>query len=315
MSYVKSMPVFGRVDGVESDVLRVHQVVQYIDLDTEVPAPKSICFLSFANDEGVRRNQGRIGAAGGSLAIRQAMASMPVHFDDEFRLYDCGVIRQDDQDLEKHQERLAHYVAKILNAGGLPVVLGGGHDITYGNYCGIRRHYKKEKIGIINFDAHLDFRPVEVGVGNSSGTSVWKIAHDAKENNDYFACLGVGIQKYGNTKKLFNLAKEFGVDYISGDEFCPENKHKILHKIQKFIDENDYIYFTICMDGFSASHAPGVSAPSLNGIIPDATFRAVFDAIAQSGKMISIDFAETNPLYDIDNRTSKLAASMIFRLF
>lgn len=212
---------------------------------------------------------------------------------------------------------MADYVAKILEQNSLPVVLGGGHDITYGNYSGIKKFFgaEKKKIGIINFDAHFDLRPIDPAIGSSSGTSIYKIASEARANGDDFSCLALGIQKYGNTKKLFDLAREFRVDYVLGDDFCAENKSAIIAKIDAFINSVDHIHFTICMDTFSACHAPGVSATPLNGVIPDATFRAIFDSVINSKKLILIDFAEMNPNFDIDNRTARLAAGLVFRLF
>ena len=48
------------------------------------------------------------------------------------------------------------------------------------------------------------------------------------------------------------------------------------------------------MDVFAAPYAPGVSAPSINGIEPNEIFKSCFDLIVNCGKLISLDFAETN---------------------
>lgn len=103
MSYKKSEPTTGRIDGIEPDLARFHQVVKYVDLNCdklENNGKKSLSLLSFANDEGVRRNQGRLGAALGNKAIRQALASLPIHSDKIF--FDAGIIEQDDNNLERH---------------------------------------------------------------------------------------------------------------------------------------------------------------------------------------------------------------------
>jgi formiminoglutamase len=61
------------------------------------------------------------------------------------------------------------------------------------------------------------------------------------------------------------------------------------------------------MDGFSSAFAPGVSAPSPMGISPDIAFR-IFELIASSKKLISMDVVELNPTFDQDNATARLAA-------
>jgi len=67
---------------------------------------------------------------------------------------------------------------------------------------------------------------------------------------------------------------------------------------------------TIDLDGFSSAYAPGVSASSPMGFSPEVVLESL-ELIFASKKMISIDIAEMNPKYDIDNRTAKLAASLV----
>ncbi|MBU6339386.1 MAG: formimidoylglutamase [Rickettsiales bacterium] len=317
MTYKKSLKISGRIDGTDESVLRFHQVINHIDLEKDEihfnENESGIVFLEFNVDEGVRRNKGRIGAAQGGIAISEALANFPINFSNNYKFFHGGIITCDDGNLEKSQENLGFYVEKIIKSKALPIVFGGGHEITYGNYLGIKNFAKKSKIGIINFDAHFDLRPVEKEIGATSGTGFWQISEDMEKNNESFNYLALGIQKFSNTKFLFNLANQLGVKYVFGDEFNYENKNNLLKIIAEFIAKNDYIYLTICMDVFAASFAPGVSAPSPNGILPDFIFKSCFDLITKSKKLISLDFAETNPKFDVDARTSKSAASLVFR--
>jgi formiminoglutamase len=74
----------------------------------------------------------------------------------------------------------------------------------------------------------------------------------------------------------------------------------------------DVLQLTIDMDVFSSAYAPGVSAGSFNGIQPNTMFKRLLRHIVLSGKLASVDIAETNPMYDIDNSTARLASSVIF---
>lgn len=316
MAYKKSQKLIGRIDGDSPNALRMHQVINYIDLENDEIilglGEKGIVFLEFAVDEGVKRNKGREGAALGAAAISKAMSNLPIHFENK-KIFHAGQITCDNCDLEKTQSELGFYITKILEQNCLPIVLGGGHEVTFGNYLGIKNFHHKKKIGIINFDAHFDIRPLDANIGATSGTGFWQIAEDCTQNQNSFNYLALGIQKSSNTKMLFEIADDYGVNYAFGDEFNFENKKNLLSKIEKFIIDNDVIYLTICMDVFSCSHAPGVSAPAASGIEPNEIFKSCFDLIINSGKMISMDIAETNPNFDIDNATSRLAASLVFR--
>ena len=129
-----------------------------------------------------------------------------------------------------------------------------------------------------------------------------------------FHHLSIGIQKTGNTAYTFQKAKELGIQTILAEDFTSENFPHCVNRVTQFIEEIDIVYFTICMDSFSAAFAPGVSAVAYNGIIPDSKFVRLLRTIAKSEKLISFDIAELNPTFDIDQRTAKLAASFIYEV-
>jgi formiminoglutamase len=316
MTYRIAQPTVGRIDGLEKNNLRLHQTINYIDLEsTEIelnPDEQGIVILEFAVDEGVKRNHGRDGAKDGAATITKALLNLPDHFKNK-KIFHGGVITCDNCDLEKTQKTLGFYTEKALRQNCLTIVFGGGHELAFGHYLGVKNSFQQKKIGIINFDAHLDIRPINKEVGATSENSFWQIAFDRKKTDDSFNYLALGVQKQSNTKALFEIADEMKVDYVFGDEFNSENKENLLAKIENFIAENDVIYLTICMDVFASCYSPGVSTPAANGIEPDNIFKSCFDLIVKSNKCVALDFAETNPYFDTDHRTAKLAASLVFR--
>jgi formiminoglutamase len=66
------------------------------------------------------------------------------------------------------------------------------------------------------------------------------------------------------------------------------------------------------MDVVAVSAAPGVSATAPFGLDPTEV-RTLIDMIYQTGKVASFDVVETNPNFDIDAMTSKLAARFIYQ--
>jgi len=303
----------GRIDGTAENQLRWHQLIKTINLNdlSQFPIGKNNVFLGFACDEGVRRNKGRIGAADAPRHIRNACCNFPAIGNINF--YDAGDIVCFENNLEEAQRQLSLAVESLLQAGAFPILLGGGHEITFGHYSGIKNHYSAKTIGIINFDAHFDLRiPDKAGI--SSGTGFWQIAQETNKTNAPFKYLAIGIQKAGNTQELFDRANQLGVSYILDSDFNPYNADKIEESIQTFCKQTDHLYITIDMDVFSAAYAPGVSAINAKGIAPDYLFDRCLEVITQSGKMVSIDFAETNPSYDLDSRTAKLTARLIYEI-
>lgn len=284
----------GRFDSNEEIDLRIWQIVKPFD---NVSKEYGICLVGYDTDDGIKRNQGRIGAEKGSNAIRKAMQSFPIV--ENLRIYDYQNLKN--KVLEEAQKEYSLKIYNVIKKELFPIGLGGGHDIAFASYSGIRKAYPDKKIGIINFDTHLDMRSYDNGA--TSGTSFKQIL-DSDKKVKYSI---VGFKKQGNTKRLIDTAKSYNVLIL--DE---ENDEKFINdELKKYLADTDILYVTFCMDVFNASDAPGVSAPTIMGLDPKKGKR-ILREIMKSKKVVCVDFAEVNPEYDIDSRTAKLAGSLIY---
>ena len=267
--------------------------------------------IGYACDEGVRRNFGRIGAKDGPKEIRKRLAKLPSHYGSK-RIVDYGDVVCINKDMEACQQAFSKSISHLISNKVFPIAIGGGHDIAYAHFIGIRDAFKNagKRIGIINFDAHFDLRPVD-DLPNS-GTPFNQIISELKlekEALDYFA---IGIQKQSNTKALFEKASQESVDFVFNTDCRDSNDSikAIKRKLQKVIDANDYVYITIDMDGFSSAYASGVSAPSPLGFSPLFIFE-MLDFLLKTNKVVSFDIAEFNPKYDVDGQTAALASKLV----
>ncbi len=308
----------GRVDDLEDrDAFRWHQVIECLDLSAPadqlaLQSPRGFCLLGYCCDHGVELNLGRTGAARGPEAIRTQLANLPVNFQNTVGLYDGGDIHFPDGDLEGAQRALAEAVERVLSSGLFPVLLGGGHDLAFGHYLGITRQLSSSKrLGILNFDAHLDLRPLRPAA--TSGTMFTQIAAACQERGTDFSYFCIGAQKSANTVSLFRVAEDLGVETVLAKDMNDAALEPVKKKLDVFLDGNDLIYVTICADVFSSAFAPGVSAPQPFGLHPETVLRLLKHVLA-SGKVVSFDFAEVSPRFDSDDNTAKLAAVFVYAL-
>lgn len=300
----------GRFDGNERDSSRWHQLIECVDLNYVDNLENSVVILGFCSDEGVRRNLGRQGAKDAPDYLRKVLANLPVHFNEAVKLLDAGNIVVNDNDLESAQEALQFAVSEIREKNGYPLLIGGGHEITYGHFKGLQKNDRN--ISIINIDTHLDIRPLVDGKGNS-GTGFYQINEDLKNSGQQFHYLAIGIQEIANTKSLIQYADSQNVQIIYGNALFESNLENIINRIDVFASQVDDLYLTIDMDAFAAPYASGVSALAFDGIIPNHTFYTLLNHIFTHPKLISLDIAELNSVYDLDGRTAKLAANFIFK--
>lgn len=300
----------GRIDSTTNyDAFRWHQWVTPLPLDqpSEALPPHGIAFIGFACDEGIKRNKGRQGAALGPRMLRKELSSLPCLFEQALRLYDCGDIVHQQEDLDQLQQELAQAVSKILARGLFPIVLGGGHELARGHFLGLHGHYPD--LGIVNFDAHLDMRPYPDGP--SSGTMFLQIADDAKVASEPFHYLCLGLQRRGNTVALLKTAKAHGAMYQYARDMIHEPYSETTALLDQYLSDKEAIWATLCTDVISSAYAPGVSAAQPLGLHPEMVL-SLIKRIVASKKLVAFDVAEVSPRYDQDNATANLASTFIF---
>lgn len=255
-----------------------------------------IALLGFPSNEGVKLNQGRVGAAWGPDALRKSLANLAAH--KVRKICDLGDVNVASRDLEGSQERFAEAAAEALEKGARVVGLGGGHDISMASFMAVRQAFPDERIGILNFDAHFDLR---VSDQRNSGTPF----RDALQMDPSAEYKVIGISRAANTQILFKAAADLGVE-VNEDYDIPSTLDGWLEKI-------DHLYMTFDLDVLPAYQAPGVSAPNGNGVTLDRLLPLVKEA-ARSGKLRLFDVAELNPVHDLDGRTARTAARIIWEV-
>lgn len=306
----------GRVDSTtDYDAFRWHQWVTPLDLNKNenIECELGFAFIGFCSEQGVKRNRGRVGTALAPDFIREQMSNLPCTFSKSVKLYDAGNILCDEISMEGGQALLGQAVERIISLDLFPIVLGGGHETTFGHFLGQFDSLKKSgeplDMGIVNFDAHFDLRPYDNG--SSSGSMFRQISDIYAKESAKYRYLPLGIQEHSNTVSLFKIAKELGVDYLLAKEIQTSNFAVILEKIDSFLYECDSAYITVCTDVFSSAFAPGVSATQSLGLDPEIVL-PIIKHILRTRKIRGFDICEISPRFDQDNTTANLGAVIIF---
>lgn len=266
--------------------------------------------IGFKSDEGVRRNNGRPGAADGPDEIRTHFARMPLHVDaKQVVVADLGDVSVLDGDLETAQERFRGMVCNLHAYHAAHTIgLGGGHEIAYPHMMGLSEAYPHSSIGILNLDAHFDLRPYKE-VGSTSGTPFLQIHDQLRAARRPFRYLALGIQHQSNAPALFDTARTLQAGFVTAADIVSSTDWRA--SLDTFLAESDLVYLSLDMDVFHSHAAPGVSAP--NGLgLPVWLVHQIVLRILKSGKVKAFDIAELNPTYDDSARsTARLAASFL----
>jgi formiminoglutamase len=278
----------------------------------EIVAATRVAIIGVPQHIGVERNGGRIGAAEAPDAIRRWLYRLtPFDFESARSVApgfvaDLGDIPCD-VELEGIHERLAVAVSDVCARGVIPIVLGGGHDITYATISGAVREFGP--IGAINLDAHLDVRP-PLPLRNS-GTPFRMLIEEGHVVAHAFVELGV--QSFANAAEHARWLVERGGRIITLDETRERGFAKTFSNAWQVVTGNaDRVYGSLDIDGVRASDAPGVSATMPDGFSAEELLFAARQ-LGRRSATIGLDVVEVNPRHDRDGITAKLAAHAAMR--
>ncbi len=264
-------------------------------------------------DEAVAIGGGRPGAAGGPTALRKALLRYGTTYDaerevdfDHLRLADAGDLEVVEGDVAATHERLAEAVGAILEAGAVPIIIGGGHDNTFGSVKALTAN--TPSVAGINVDAHLDLREVVDG-RISSGTPFRRILEE-------LGLPGRNLVEFGlhdnvNSRAHLEYAREQGVHCLTLGRVQELGAGPAFNQqLQQLETQAEALFVSIDLDVFAAAYARGVSAPGVEGLTADEGRRIAF-ATGGHPQVRLFELMELNPLFDVDERTSRLTVMLM----
>lgn len=285
--------------------VRLGEIVPMTKYDTA-----NIVIVGCPQDEGVRRNNGRIGAALAPDLIREQFYKLTT-FGISVKICDLGNIKLQNS-LEETHAVLTETLKKILEDGKKAIILGGGNDISYADGRAMSEVFGAGNWLGVNVDAHFDVRLAET---RNSGTPYRQILDEKLIRPDYF--YEIAYQTHFASPVYYRYLQNLNVNLISLEQIrSRETADLELRELmrQKFINHSQSLstFFGFDLDAVRSSDAPGTSAPSPLGLRAGEFITLVKFAASLSNTKV-IEFTEVNPNFDIDNRTTKLTAIAMHR--
>ncbi|HKF57737.1 MAG TPA: arginase [Blastocatellia bacterium] len=219
-------------------------------------------------------------------------------------------------------QELEQMVEAALTEGAMPVVLGGDHSIAIGSAAGVAAFYRSrgEKIGIIWLDAHTDINtPDTTPSGNIHGMPLAALlgrgapeltgigGFSPKVLPQHTVIIGARSVDPGEREMI----KALGVRVYTMSELDERGMAEVIVEAIEIASRNTAgFHVTMDMDFLDPFYAPGVGTPERGG----ATYREAhlaMEKIADSGRILSVEVTEVNPLLDTANQTAQLAVELI----
>lgn len=209
---------------------------------------------------------------------------------------------------------------KAIADAEIPLFLGGDHSSSVGTIGGVTH---EGPAGVIWVDAHGDFNTpatsescnvhgmslaILLGKGSPELVNVGRPGPKVLPHH----VVMIGVRDLDREEK--KMLRDSGVTIFTMRDIDEYGMHAVLVKTLKKLESLDKIHISLDMDVMDPISAPGVGTPSHGGL----TYREgqlIMETIADSGKLLSADIMEINPILDVGNQTAKMAVSMAASLF
>jgi arginase len=220
----------------------------------------------------------------------------------------------------------AELVLKTLEAGKVPLSLGGDHSVAAGTVAGVAEFYRRQnqKIGLIWIDAHSDINtPASSPSGNVHGMplaaimglgptelgSIFNFSPKVSPEN----CVLVGVRDIDAIEK--ENVRRAGIKVFTMRDIDERGMRTVMEEAVRLASQGTAGYHvSLDMDWVDPEDAPGVGTPVRGG----ATYREAhlaMEIIAENGGMQSFEIVEVNPVIDEHNRTADLAVELSLSAF
>ena len=223
-------------------------------------------------------------------------------------------------------QKHADLVLKTLEAGKVPLSLGGDHSMAVGSVAGLAEFYHRQnqKVGLIWMDAHTDINtPGTSPSGNVHGMPLGAIMGlgPAELANLYGwspkiapeNCVLVGIRDVDIHEK--ENVRRAGIQVYTMRDIDERGMRTVMEEALRHAGRGTAGYHvSLDMDWLDPEDAPGVGTPVEGG----ATYREghlAMEIIADHGRMLSFEIVEVNPVLDERNQTAELAVELAMSAF
>jgi arginase len=184
-------------------------------------------------------------------------------------------------------------VARVVDAGGTPIALGGDHSVTYPAVRAVRESWPR--LTILHFDAHPDLNDVFEGDRYSHACPFARILEEGLADR----LVQVGIRVMSRHQR--EQADRFGVEVIDMRRWAAGERPAL----------EGPVYLSIDLDGLDPAFAPGVAHREPGGL----SVREVVTEIQRlAGPIAGADVVEYNPMADENGRTAPVAAKLVKEL-
>jgi len=223
---------------------------------------------------------------------------------DFLKVVDYGDVKVIPEDTEETLRGAEEKTSHIVDAGALPVVLGGDHTVPIPTLRAILKK-RQRKIGIIVFDSHLDLSSTEEEWASVEWAKTFQTGKIDPKN-----LVIIGIRSNRNTIFEKHVAAELEIPVFTIDRVKEAGiKDTMRDAVRIAKNGTDGIYLSLDIDVMEPALVPSQKAPEIWGLTIDEIMTAL--RIASREKLVGYDVCEMTPDYDVNGVGAQFCARTV----
>ncbi|HEX3242621.1 MAG TPA: agmatinase [Solirubrobacterales bacterium] len=256
----------------------------------------------------------RPGARFGPRAIRAAGCPPGPHLEagvdavQALRIIDYGDAPVLPADPVASHEAIERTVGEVVDAGAIPVVLGGDHSIAEPDIRACAAHIGAP-VGLVHFDTHTDTGSIVFGVKVSHGTPMRRLVEAGQVDPARY--VQIGLRGYWPGEEEFSWQRDQGIESIFMHELRDAGIEAAVERAAEAVGDGP-VFLSVDIDVLDPAFAPGTGTPEPGGMTTAELMRACRELAARLD-LVGAELVEVIPTAVGSADVTALAGDRIVR--
>ena len=227
---------------------------------------------------------------------------------DELKIVDHGDAAVRPGDAHASHRAIREAVNSVMDAGAVPIILGGDHSIAFPDIASVANRYGHGTVAVVQFDTHADTATELNGLKWSHGTPFRHLVDDGIIPGERL--MQVGLRGYWPFREEFDWARSKGVRWHLMEEVSERGIDSVIDDVLTETGDAEHLFLSVDIDVLDPAYAPGTGTPEPGGMTSRELLRAVRRLTVERG-FVGMDVVEVSPPYDHAGITAMAAHRVV----
>ncbi len=227
---------------------------------------------------------------------------------DTLQVADLGDVAINTFNLQKSVEIIESHYRPIIEAGCIPLTLGGDHTIALPILRALKAQHGP--VAMIHVDAHADVNPDMFGERIAHGTPFRRAVEEGLLQGT--KVWQIGLRGSGYSTEDFDWPRQQGFTVVPAHEVWWQSLTPLMAEIRATIGPDTPTYLSFDIDGIDPAYAGGTGTPEVGGLSVPQALEIVRGC--RGLNLVGCDLVEVAPAYDTSGNTALLGANLLFEM-